>query len=64
MRAVVQGALGEPAESIAHGLTTVAVVPLAERDVVLKLIEIDDQSQPAPGEVLIDVKLGFVFIKP
>jgi len=41
MRAVVQGALGEPAD-------------------VLKLFEIDDQSHPAPGDVLIDVKLASV----
>ena len=39
MRAVVQNALGEPAD-------------------VLKLIDIKDQYQPAPGEVLIDVKLA------
>ena len=41
MKAVVQSALGEPAD-------------------VLKLIEIEDQSHPAPGEVLIDVKLASV----
>ncbi len=38
MKAVVQIALGEPAD-------------------VLKLIDIKDQYQPAPGEILIDVKL-------
>jgi len=41
MKAVVQNALGEPAD-------------------VLKLIDIEDQSQPAPGEILIDVKLASV----
>ena len=39
MKAVVQSALGEPAD-------------------VLKLIDIEDRSQPASGEVLIDVKLA------
>jgi NADPH2:quinone reductase len=39
MKAVVQSALGEPAD-------------------VLKLIDIKDQYQPAPGEVLLDVKLA------
>lgn len=39
MKAVVQSALGEPAD-------------------VLKLIDIEDKSRPAPGKVLIDVKLA------